>query len=133
MARFLYTALDRSGKTINGELAAEEPEEVKRRLREMGYFPAEIHEAAQFTMQSGPGRMTRGRGVGGTDIVIFTRQLADMTAARLPLFRSLSCWSNRRSAIPFANWWRRSAPTSRRAIPSPRPWPSTPGTSPIST
>ena len=90
MARFLYTALDRSGKTINGELAAEEPEEVKRRLREMGYFPAEITEAAQFTMQSGPGRMTRGRGVGGADIVIFTRQLADMTAARLPLFRSLS-------------------------------------------
>jgi type II secretion system protein F len=90
MARFRYTALDRSGKTISGEIAAEEPEEVKRRLREMGYFPSEIAEAAQFVLTSGPSRVTRGRGVNATDIVIFTRQLADMTAAHLPLFRSLS-------------------------------------------
>lgn len=90
MARFRYTALDRAGKTITGEIAAEEPEEVKRRLREMGYFPSEITEAAQFTLTSGPSRVARGRGVSSADIVIFTRQLADMTAARLPLYRSLS-------------------------------------------
>jgi type II secretion system protein F len=90
MARFRYTALDRAGKTIAGEIAAEEPEEAKRRLRDLGYFPSEIAEAAQFTLTTGPSRMTRGRGVNATDIVIFTRQLADMTAAHLPLFRSLS-------------------------------------------
>ena len=42
MARFRYTALDRSGKNITGEIAAENPEDVKRRLRDMGYFPSHI-------------------------------------------------------------------------------------------
>jgi len=90
MARFRYTALDRGGKSVTGELMAEEPEEVKRRLREMGYFPSEIAEAAQFALAQGGPRTGRGRAVSGTDIVLFTRQLSDMTAARLPLYRSLS-------------------------------------------
>jgi type II secretion system protein F len=89
MARFRYTALDRNGKTVTGEIAAEDPEEVKRRLRDLGYFPAGIAEAAQLTL-SRPGRARGGRGVSTSDVVVFTRQLADMTAARLPLFRSLS-------------------------------------------
>jgi len=89
MARFRYVALDRTGKTVSGELAAENPEEVKRRLRDMGYFPAKIGEAAELTLAR-PGRVRRGRGVTGSDIVLITRQLADMTAARLPMFRGLS-------------------------------------------
>src|SRR5512135_3412107 len=93
MARFRYTALDRGGKTIVGEVTAEEPEEVKRHLRDMGYFPAEIAEAAQFTLTVGAPRVARGRGISSGDIVLFTRQLADLTAAHLPLFRSLSVLS----------------------------------------
>ncbi len=89
MARFRYVALDRAGKTIRGEIAAENPEEVKRRLRDMGYFPSDIAGAEQVSL-SQPRRLRRGRGVSGSDVVIMTRQLADMTAARLPMFRSLS-------------------------------------------
>ena len=89
MARFRYVALDRAGKRVTGEVAAENPEEVKRRLRDMGYFPADIGEAARIALAR-PRRMRRGRRVTGSDIVIMTRQLADMTAARLPMFRSLS-------------------------------------------
>jgi len=89
MARFRYTALDRSGKTVTGELAAEDPEDVKRRLRDMGYFPSQIGEAGQVVI-SAPRRLGGGRGVSPTDVVVLTRQLADMTAARLPIFRSLS-------------------------------------------
>jgi len=89
MARFRYVALDRGGKTVTGEIAAENPEEVKHRLRDMGYFPSSVGEAAQVSLGP-PKRMRRGRGVTGSDIVVITRQLADMTAARLPMFRSLS-------------------------------------------
>jgi type II secretion system protein F len=89
MARFRYVALDRAGKTITGELAAEDQDEVTRRLREMGFFPAEIGEAGQVVIGAAP-RLARGRGIGPGDIVVLTRQLADMTAARLPIFRSLS-------------------------------------------
>jgi type II secretion system protein F len=89
MARFRYVALDRSGKTITGELAAADQEEVTRRLRDMGFFPAEIGEAAQVSMPAAS-RAVTGRRIGPGDVVVLTRQLADMTAARLPIFRSLS-------------------------------------------
>ncbi len=91
MARFRYTALDRAGKQIAGELAAENPDEVKRRLREMGYFPSQIGEAAaQASAVGRPAEGRRRRSISGMDIVVVTRQLADMTAARMPMFRSLS-------------------------------------------
>jgi type II secretion system protein F len=89
MARFRYTALDRAGKQISGEIAAENPDEVKRRLRDMGYFPSRIGEAAQAALGR-PAETRRRRSVSGIDIVVMTRQLADMTSARLPVFRSLS-------------------------------------------
>src|SRR5574340_693339 len=96
MARFRYVALDRAGKTVSGEIAAEDPEEVTRRIRELGYFPTEIGEAAQLALQTGA-KVTRARRISATDIVIMTRQLADMTAARLPMFRSLSVLSEQTS------------------------------------
>jgi len=89
MARFRYTALDRSGKHIAGEIAAENPEDVKRRLRDMGYFPSHIGEAEQVTLGR-PSEARRRRRISGTEVVVMTRQLADMAAARLPMFRSLS-------------------------------------------
>lgn len=89
MPRFRYSALDRSGKTVSGEIAAENPEEVKRRIRDLGYFPSEIGETTQLTLGQPAGQKKRGR-LSSTDIAIMTRQLADMTAARLPMFRSLS-------------------------------------------
>jgi type II secretion system protein F len=89
MARFRYIALDRAGKQITGEIPAENPDEVKRRLRDMGYFPSQIGEAAQLTVGRPP-QTRRRRAVSGADVVVITRQLADMTAARLPMFRSLS-------------------------------------------
>jgi len=90
MARFRYVALDQTGKTVTGEIAGEDPEEVRRRLRDLGYFPADIGEAAQLILARPTPRFQRGRRVSSSDIVIFTRQLADMTAAHLPMFRTLS-------------------------------------------
>ena len=89
MARFRYIALDRAGKQITGEIAAENPDEVKRRLRDMGYFPSRIGETTPAAL-SRPTGAHRRRALSSTDIVLITRQLADMTAARLPMFRSLS-------------------------------------------
>lgn len=90
MPRFRYTALDRAGKAVSGELAAEDPEEVKRRLRDMGYFPASVGEAAAAAPPVAAGRVRRTRGLTSGEVVIFTRQLADMVAGRLPMFRALS-------------------------------------------
>jgi len=89
MARFRYIALDRAGKQITGEIAAENPDEVKRRLRDMGYFPSRIGETTPAALRRPTGAHRR-RALSSTDIVLITRQLADMTAARLPMFRSLS-------------------------------------------
>ena len=89
MARFRYVALDRAGKSVSGEVAAEDADEVKRRLRDMGCFPSRIDQAAALSI----GRSQRARRKGkvtASDVVVFTRQLADMTAASLPMFRSLT-------------------------------------------
>jgi len=102
MARYRYLALDREGKQIAGEIAAESPEEVKRRLRDMGYFPADIGEAAQTALRR-PKQMGRRRGIGASDIVLVTRQLADMTAARLPMFRSLSVLAEQSGSAGLQN------------------------------
>jgi type II secretion system protein F len=89
MARFHYVALDRAGKQVTGEIAAENPDEVKRRLRDMGYFPSNIGEAARPALGRPTGSRRRRRITSG-DIVLMTRQLADMAAASVPMFRSLS-------------------------------------------
>jgi general secretion pathway protein F len=102
MARYRYLALDREGKQIAGEIAAESPEEVKRRLRDMGYFPADIGEATQ-TALGRPRQTRRGRGISASDIVLITRQLADMTAARLPMFRSLSVLAEQSGSAGLRN------------------------------
>jgi type II secretion system protein F len=99
MARFRYVALDRSGKEVAGELAAENPEDVKRRLRDMGYFPSRIDESARVTL--GQPTEVRRRRVSGADVVVMTRQLADMTAARLPMFRSLSVLVEQAGSAPL--------------------------------
>ena len=89
MARFRYVALDKAGKSISGEVAAEDADEVKRRLRDMGCFPSRIDEAAALSIGRAQRSRRRGR-VTASDVVVFTRQLADMTAASLPMFRSLT-------------------------------------------
>ncbi|MFH1741121.1 MAG: type II secretion system F family protein [bacterium] len=98
MAMYQYKALDKGGKEIRGSIDATGEEAVVERLRGMGYFATEVSK-----LKSGMGQMaledlpiirglskliSRGK-VGLKDLSAFTRQLATLVGAGLPLLRSL--------------------------------------------
>ena len=98
MAAFTYRAMDRSGKEIRGQIEATTEEVVIDRLRGMGYFPTEVKKtrggAAAAALEDLPGikqfmkLLTRGK-VGLKTMMPFTRQLAVLIGAGLPLLRSI--------------------------------------------
>ncbi|MFA7003968.1 MAG: type II secretion system F family protein, partial [Verrucomicrobiia bacterium] len=106
MPKYEYTAVDARGKETSGEMESDSPAGAINKLKEMGYFPTKINEAG-----SGKGRKSKvvsaaGAKKGGwqqmeinipgiTDrvnkklLTIFTRQLATLIDAGLPLLRAL--------------------------------------------
>ena len=98
MPDYAYQALDRSGAAVSGVIQADNPETGADRVRQMGLFPMAVALAAEKKAANGarpaaapaaPTATSR-RGVGRMDIVLFTRQLADLVEAGLPLDRALT-------------------------------------------
>ena len=69
---------DRSGKVIKGEIRAAGENQVKASLRRQGVLPVKIKKR----------RMRSGKSIKPRDIAIFTRQLATMMKAGVPLLQS---------------------------------------------
>lgn len=99
MATFNYKALDRGGKEIRGRVEAGTECAVMERLRNMGYYPSEVRKArgqnvGRTNLEDLPvfkqlyRLITRGK-VKQSHLTTFTRQLATLTGAGLPLLRSL--------------------------------------------
>lgn len=108
MAKFNYVAMDPKGKEITGTLDSESSSMAIARIREMGYFPTNVAEAGQAKGGSKPagsqaaaGRGTR-KAAGSKELsflssnkvkskilTAFTRQLATLIDAGLPLLRGL--------------------------------------------
>jgi type II secretion system protein F len=90
MRDFRYKAKDSRKEMITGILEAETEQEALAKLSKMGYFPLSIErEEASSEGQTDPlslGFFTRIR---RRDITVFTRQLADLLEAGLPLMRGL--------------------------------------------
>jgi type II secretion system protein F len=97
MPEYAYQALDRSGAAVTGMIQADSPESGADRVRQMGLFPMAVSAASEKRAASAaaaPGRTggwsMPGGGVGRMAIVMFTRQLADLVGAGLPLDRALT-------------------------------------------
>jgi type II secretion system protein F len=95
MPEFAYQAMDRSGATVSGVIQADNREVGAERVRQMGLFPMSLAPAASggerrvaalkaAATTGGRARVTR------MDVVLFTRQLADLVSAGLPLDRALT-------------------------------------------
>lgn len=95
MAEFAYQALDRGGATVSGVVQADNPDAGAERVRQMGLYPMALSAASERAAEKANGRPAARRHVGTTrvgrmDIVLFTRQLADLVGAGLPLDRTLT-------------------------------------------
>jgi len=88
MGAFEYTALDSAGKERKGVLEGDTPRHIRQLLRERQLLPVVVSEVAQkeASRQRSFGFT---RGVSPADLSLFTRQLATLVRAGLPLEESL--------------------------------------------
>lgn len=108
MPKFSYVAMDSRGKETKGTLDVANQNEAITRIKEMGYFPTKVVEdkAAKPGVKkvaAKKGAKGKGGGIGSFEIkipglsgrvkpkvlTVFTRQLATLVEAGLPLLRGL--------------------------------------------
>ncbi len=91
MPVFEYKALDSSGEVIQGVIDADDPREARSRLRRRGIYPTELGQEgapAAVSREVDLGRIWQT--ISKREIAVFTRQLATLLEAGLPLVDSLS-------------------------------------------
>ena len=84
---FLWEGTDRNGKKIKGKSLASDEARVRADLRRQGVVPTRIKKQSKGLF-SGGGKITSG------DISIFSRQLATMLAAGIPLVQAFEIVGN---------------------------------------
>ena len=90
MGAFEYTALDTGGRERKGILEGDTARQVRQLLREKQLLPVTVTEVAQKeAAQQKKSFSVTGRGVSAADLALFTRQLATLVRAGLPLEESL--------------------------------------------
>jgi len=80
---FTYEGLNRRGGKIKGEVYAGSPTEAKGNLKRQGITPTKVKKKPQPLFGSG------GKPVDSKDIAVFTRQVATMLTAGVPLVQAL--------------------------------------------
>ncbi len=122
MPRFEYKAIDPNGREISGVVEAGTTQEAISKIKNKGFYPTQINEAKKEQAQESPGVVPvvshaapkksglnaelcipfLGIGVvKSDDIAIFTRQLATLIEAGLPLVRSLNVLHDQLKAGPL--------------------------------
>ncbi len=79
---FTWEGLDRKGNKVKGEIRSKSPAMVKAELRRQGINPRKVRKKS--TLFSA----TKGKAITSADIAIFSRQLATMMSAGVPLVQS---------------------------------------------
>ncbi len=94
MPKFSYTAVDARGKQANGFVEANDQNDAITQIRQLGFYPQRLDEAKEEEGAVGPDNKLVVRKGGGKVkskvLTIFTRQLATLIEAGLPLMRSLN-------------------------------------------
>ncbi|MCW8934856.1 MAG: type II secretion system inner membrane protein GspF [Gammaproteobacteria bacterium] len=91
MAAFEYIALDSKGREKKGVIEGDTQRQVRQMLRDKDMMPLQIDSAAsqEKKQQDKPVQISR-RSIGATDLALFTRQLATLVRAAIPLDEALS-------------------------------------------
>ena len=89
MGAFEYTAVDAGGKEQKGVLEGETAKQVRQLLREKKLFPLEVAEIKEKSNKGGLASFSIGGGISANDLSMFTRQLATLVNAAMPLETAL--------------------------------------------
>ncbi|HEX9454488.1 MAG TPA: type II secretion system F family protein [Candidatus Binatia bacterium] len=90
MAFFQYRAADQAGKVVEGVMEADAENSVIARLREMGCVPLRIATPSERAITARHQPLFAKQRVNQQQLLQFTRELATLLTAGLPLDRSLS-------------------------------------------
>src|SRR5690625_1040908 len=90
MGAFEYNALDSRGRRKRGVIEGDTPRHVRSLLRERGLTPLEVETVAE---KPGARRPRLTSGVSTTALALFTRQLAILVRAGMPLEQALTAVS----------------------------------------
>lgn len=102
MAAFEYIALDSKGKELKGVAEGDTARQVRQVLRDQGLTPLQIDATSETrTKQNKATTTNRGkkpvlfqRGISATELALFTRHIATLIQASLPLEESLASVAN---------------------------------------
>lgn len=83
---FAWEGVNRRGQTIKGEMTGQNAAMVKAQLRKQGVNPTKVRKAAQPLFGLGGG--AKKKKIKSADITFFTRQMATMIKAGVPLVQS---------------------------------------------
>lgn len=116
MPRFAYKAVDPGGRVIEGEMEAASRQAVVERLKADGHVPirAETRRGAWLTTPVFGGG---GRRLDGRDVLGFTRELATLLEAGLPLDRALGIFAEMASSTALRDAVRRVREKLRQGMP----------------
>ncbi|MEM8868132.1 MAG: type II secretion system F family protein [Verrucomicrobiota bacterium] len=102
MPKYKYSAIDQNGKQKTGNVVADSEEEANAKITGMGLMPTSVGVASgsdskaklaksssKGSKGSKKGGFSFGKVIGTEDLTTFTRQLAILLQAKLPLVRSL--------------------------------------------
>ncbi len=93
MAKFKYSALDKDGRETSGVLESTSERTARKELADQGLTVSRISEVAIQSEKKAAAKKQRkpmfGTGVTSENVTIFSRQLATLLKAGLPLLRSL--------------------------------------------
>ncbi|MGA0839112.1 MAG: type II secretion system inner membrane protein GspF [Pseudomonadales bacterium] len=90
MAAFEYTALDNRGRQSRGVMEADSLRQTRQMLRDQGLVPLSVTPASRQGASSNALVTLFARNLAGLDRVLFTRQLATLIAASLPIEEALN-------------------------------------------
>ena len=80
---FKWEGADKKGQRLKGEMTADTPAVIKAQLRKQGISPLKVNKVAQPLFGGG-----KGKPVEPTDVAMFSRQIATMMKAGVPLVQS---------------------------------------------
>ena len=94
MPAFRFEALDAQGKSTNGLLEAESPKAARSQLRSKSLVPLAVTQVVSAGTGAVGGLRIGGRVFDSTGLAVWTRQLAGLVGAGLPLERALTALSD---------------------------------------
>lgn len=85
MLKFTYSAKDKSGKTIKGEIESDSKDQALGMLREKGLLILRLEEAKSKFFSTSSTTSKKKIKVPMEELVLFTRQMATLTAAGITI------------------------------------------------